>query len=211
MKRILLIALIFLPMVGMAQVNTVKKIGSTSGISKMDSTVVVDILSVDNTPTYVLSGEDGFLHRIETETVNFGHAIQAYSAGTVYILTNSAALLDFGTTDPSIILDQAGTYLILCGGNFKLNAATFAANQTITCKLRRTNNTAADITNAVDVITLPIVTTTTNHAGTCNVPHIIYTTTNTTDNLQLFGSLSATPSAGTVSCQSAFILAVKLY
>ena len=181
------------------------------GISSLESTVTVGTLATDATPTSVLSGEAGYLSIIPTVNVNFGHAVTAYAAGTVYTLTATSALIDFATTDPSVILDQAGTYLIISGANSKLNAATFAATQTATCKLRRTNNTAADITSATETVTLPIVTTTTSHAGTFNMPAIIYTTTNTDDIIQMWGIVSVLPSAGSISIQYAYVVAIKLY
>jgi hypothetical protein len=171
----------------------------------------VSAISTDITPTYVLSGETGILKKIPVVSTNFGHTISAYSSGTVYTLTATSAFIDFGTTDPSIVIDEAGTYLIWSGANTKLNAATFAANQTITTKLRLTNNTAADITNATNTVTLPIVTTSTNHAGTINNQPIVYTTTNTDDIIQMWGAVSVLPSAGSVSVQTAYIVALKLY
>jgi hypothetical protein len=138
-----------------------------------------------------------------------GTTYTAYSSGTVYSLTGTSALLDFGTTDPSITIATAGKYLIFTKANYKLTGATFAGTQTITTKLRRTNNTAADLTNASDVITLPIVTTTTNHAGSSAFPVIVYTAT-AGDIIQVWGVLSATPSAGSVDCTNVSIVAVKI-
>jgi hypothetical protein len=211
MKQTLLIIGLILSLTGFSQGVVYEVDGSGGGISALDSTVTLGILPTDATPTAVVSGEAGLLKKISTVSVNFGHSIASYSTGSVYTLTNSSAFINFGTTDPSIVLDEIGTYLILSGANAKLNAATFAANQTITCKLRRTNNTAADITNGAETVTLPIVTTTTNHAGTFNMPAVIYTTTNTDDIIQMWGTVSTAPSAGTVSIQYAYLIAIKLY
>ena len=211
-KTLIVIGLILTGYVGYGQNNKVIAVdGGGGGISALDSTVTLGTLPTDATPTFVLSGESGLLKHIATVSVNFGHAIAAYTAGTVYTLTATSALIDFSTTDPSVVLDQAGTYLILSGANSKLNAATFAATQTITCKLRRTNNTAADITNGVETVTLPIVTTNTNHAGTFNMPPVIYTTANTDDIIQMWSLVSTLPSAGSVSIQFAYIVAIRLY
>src|SRR6185369_1987982 len=88
---------------------------------------------------------------------NYEKAIAA--AGTAYSLTNTPAALDFGTTDPSLVIDKAGTYLLLARYNLKYNGATFAAARAVTMKLRRTNNTPADLTGGSTVLTTDIVTT----------------------------------------------------
>jgi len=134
-----------------------------------------------------------------------------YASGSIYSLTASSVLLNFGTTDPSLTITQPGTYLIRSGVNLKYNAATFAANETATMKLRRTNNTPADLTNALTATTLRIITTITDGVGWSIVPDIIYTTTATDDAIELQGGLSNTPGAGSVDATEAFIIAVRLY
>jgi hypothetical protein len=73
--------------------------------------------------------------------------LSVYAAGTAYQLTASDAALDFGTTDPSLTLTKAGTYLLTARVRLDYNGATFSAVRTATLKLRRTNNTAADLSN----------------------------------------------------------------
>lgn len=137
-------------------------------------------------------------------------AITAYASGTVYTLTATSALVDFGTTDPTITLTAPGTYEINASGVLKYNGATFAANQLITMKLRRTNNTATDLTNATTTITTRIITTTTDSAGAFVIPLTFYTTATSTDIISLFGSVNVIPSAGTVTVESASIQARKI-
>lgn len=145
----------------------------------------------------------------------FGAAINypltVYAAGTAYVLTNSDALVDFGTTDPTKVLDKAGTYLISGRAYLKYNAATYAGTQTATVHLRRTNNTAADIPNATTTATLRIITTITDTVGIMALPPVIYTTANTDDSISVFGSVSAAPAAGSVDVTEASIIAIKLY
>lgn len=143
-----------------------------------------------------------------TSWININLPITAYAAGTVYSLTNAAAKIDFGTTDPVIIISASGTYRISATARLKYNAATFAANQTATIKLRRTNNTAADLTNATDSITMRIITTLTDNAGLASID-VIYTTTNSDDNIELWGSLDVAPSAGSVDVVAAKIIAIR--
>lgn len=135
----------------------------------------------------------------------------AYAAGTVYNLTASSALIDFGTTDPSITLATNGTYKISARAYVKYSGATYAGNQTLTIKLRRTNNTAADVSNSSTTVDLEILTTTTKAVGVIVLPDIIYTTSNNDDIIQLWGAVSATPSAGNVVVNEASIVAHRLY
>ena len=139
------------------------------------------------------------------------YPLTVYAAGTAYSLTNTAALLDFGTTDPSLTLGKAGTYLLMAKARIDYNASTFAAVRTVTLKLRRTNNTAADVTNATTSFKVPIMTTLTYTAGIMELPAVIYTTTATTDIIQLFGSIDTVPTAGSIQAVEASIIAIRLY
>jgi len=134
-----------------------------------------------------------------------------YGAGTAYSLTNTAAAIDFGTTDPAISITAAGTYLILAQVNLAYAAATVVA-ETATIKVRRTNNTAADA-SAVVVLDLPVATTLTHTYGIFPIPPFIYTTTNTDDALSLFGNVSAALGAGTIDATAigTSIVALRLY
>lgn len=130
----------------------------------------------------------------------------AYAAGTAYTLTATPAALDFGTTDPVISLGQAGTYLILA--SVTEDAAGAVANYVSTYKLRRTNNTAADVTGST--ITRENATPAEfgdNSTTTITLPAVIYTTANANDAITIFGSLTET----TPTVIAASIVAVRLY
>lgn len=133
----------------------------------------------------------------------------AYASGTAYTLTTTPTLLGFGTTTPSVTINQAGTYLISAGIGVKYSGATYAGAQTITLKLRRTNNTAADLTGASRVVELPVLTTFTG-GDAMTTPSVVYTATSG-DIIQIFGSVSATPAAGSVLTDSAEVVAIRLY
>ncbi len=148
---------------------------------------------------------------IQSNGTRINYYLSAYASGTVYALTNSSALVDFGTTDPDIVIDRSGTYLLRGSVQLKYNAATFAANQTATCKIRRINNTAADLTGATRTIDLRILTTLTDNAGLILIPETFYNTTNTNDELQIFCTLSASPGAGSVDAVSASITAQRMF
>jgi hypothetical protein len=135
---------------------------------------------------------------------------QIYAGGTVYTLTAVSAGVDFGTTDPIITLNAAGTYAIRAKVKVALNGATFAANRTLTIKLRRTNNTPADVANSSTTWTVPVVTTITNTLAVIELPEVFYTTAVATDTIQIFADISVLPTAGTISVDEASIVAVRL-
>jgi hypothetical protein len=136
--------------------------------------------------------------------------LSAYSAGTAYALTATPALLDFGTTDPSITIDKAGTYMLKAYARVDYNAATHAANRTITLKMRRTNNTPADLTNGTRAV---LTETTTTLSKTFATPswETVYTTSNADDIIQIFGSIDTVPTVGSDDVVEAYVLAVRLY
>lgn len=133
-----------------------------------------------------------------------------YAAGTAYQLTNTAALANLGTTPASITLDTPGTYLIFARLRLDYTGATFAAVRTVTAKLRRINNTAADLTNASAGLKTSIITALTYTAGDINIPPVVYTTDRSDDNIQIFASVDTVPSAGSMDVVEAEIIAVKI-
>jgi hypothetical protein len=134
----------------------------------------------------------------------------AYAAGTAYQLTTTAAKLDFGTTDPSITLTAAGTYQLFARARIDYNGATFAANRFVTLKIRRTNNTAADIANSPATFQTAIITTQTYTAAVLNLPVVVYTTANTNDVLELWGSIDTGPTAGSIDAVESEIVAIRI-
>lgn len=135
--------------------------------------------------------------------------LSVFSSGTVYALTATAALLNFGTTDPSLTITSPGTYKIQGTVVLGYNAATFSAVRTATLKFRRTNNTAADLTNGSIAVKTSVVTTETSTmmvvTWACH-----YSTSNTDDNIQIFGSLDVVPSAGSLDASYASITMERL-
>ncbi len=154
------------------------------------------------------TGSASGLSGIDMTNVNMTN-YSSYGSGTAYTMTASAAQTVFGTTSPQVTLSAAGTYLITGGGNVKYSGATYAGSQTATVKFRRTNNTASDLSNGTRTIQLRVVTTITDDAGYVTVPAVVYTAT-AGDIIQLWGSVSATPSAGSVVVDSGEIIAVRI-
>jgi hypothetical protein len=132
-----------------------------------------------------------------------------HSAGTLYNLTATSALIDFGTTDPTLTLSGTGTYRITARAVLDYNGATFAAVRTATIKLRRTNNTAADLTNGSVAVKTQIVTTVTGTLAAVTID-VIYTTSGAGDIIQLWGGLDVVPTAGNLEVASASIIAQRL-
>lgn len=131
------------------------------------------------------------------------------AAGTAYALTATPAALNFGTTDPVLTLADAGLYELDFSVIFQFLGATFAASGTITFKIRRTNNTAADIAGAPVAIPTGIVTTLTTGPAQVNSPKVLYNAT-AGDILTIFGDVSVLPSAGSVEVTGA-VLRATLY
>lgn len=181
----------------------------TVGAATLDSTLAV-------TGTSAFTGASVFTSTVRASGFNLtdgsdkNYSLSVYAAGTAYQLTNTAAALTFGTTSPSLTLDKAGTYLLLARVNLLYNGATFAASRTVTLKLRRTNNTAADLTNGTATAATDIVTTKTFTFGVFELPQVIYTTALTNDAIALFGDVSVVPTAGSLDAVAANIVAIRL-
>lgn len=142
-------------------------------------------------------------------TTPLNNVVETVASGTAYTLTTSYANVDFGTTDPVIVLPNAGTYMIYALIQTTLNSAT-ATTQVVQAKCRRTNNTAADLGFASSELLPPGVA--------ASIPGIAvmivggkYTTTATNDSITIQAQLSAALGAGTVTVSDARIWAVRMY
>ena len=131
-----------------------------------------------------------------TQSFPTSNTVTAYGVGTAYALTDTAAAINLGTTDPVIVITKPGTYRINAQVNVAYNGATVAA-ETATIKVRRTNNTAADL-SAVVVLDLPASTTLTHTYGIFQIPPFYYTTALANDSVTIFGNVSAALGAGTI-------------
>jgi len=140
-----------------------------------------------------------------------GANLSVYASGSSYGLTATPALLDFGTTDPSLVITSPGTWALFARARIDFNALGVTDGRTVTVKLRRTNNTAADIGNASVGFKCPVNTTGTGTAQIVDLPPIAYVTTNSDDILQLWGSVSVLDNAGNLQAVEASIVAVKLF
>lgn len=140
-----------------------------------------------------------------TDGTLLNHVVNGATTGLSTALTGSSA--NVGGT---FTLDKADSYVIRVRCVFKFNGATFAANQTLSLKLRRTNNTAADLSGSNTTLTLPIITTITD-GFEVTIPEVVYSTAGrVNDTIGVFAILSATPSAGSVTLSEVSYTAVRV-
>ncbi len=136
--------------------------------------------------------------------------LSVYAAGTPYVLTATPAKIDFGTTDPALVITSPGTWKLEARVRIDANGKTTAAGRTITILLRRTNNSAANIPNTTGEILTEIVTTLTQTLMVMDLPTIAYVTTNSDDAIEMWGSADSIAGAGTFDVVEASIFATKI-
>jgi hypothetical protein len=136
--------------------------------------------------------------------------LSVYGAGTAYTLTATPAAVVLGTTPPVLVLNKAGTYRISARVQIRFAGATFAASQEVAIKLRRTNNTAGDLTGGSTTIPSGITSVLTGLLAVVNLPDVIYTTTNDDDSITIFASVAVLPGVGTVTVTEASIVAERI-
>lgn len=119
------------------------------------------------------------------------------------------------TTTPTQLLGSqvtlaAGTYLLFATCRLDFAAASFAASQTVTIKLRETTNGPADLANAVVKCQTGIVTTITQTLFVLPMPPVSYAAA-AGDTVQVFGDVGVAPGAGALNAVEVAILAIKLF
>lgn len=191
-------------------------------------TGVLKLVKGDATDNTVINAKTGKVIKLEVNEVVIGTAsataltypsyllsdgsdknypVGAAAAGDTVALTNSFAVLD---SNANITLDKAGKYLIFAQVNLQFAGATFAASRTVTLKVRRTNNTAADVTGAITVLGTGVVTTVTGTFASVLIPIVTYTTALTSDILTVQGVVSVVPSAGALNATEVSLVATRL-
>ena len=137
---------------------------------------------------------------------------QSRCTGTGYTLTATFAQVVCGTTQPTVTLSTAGTYLLLFTARVDHAGATYAANRTISVGLERSNNTPVQITGGTASLVTNIITTTTETAEGGNLSGFaLYTTANTTDTITLFALVSVLPTAGSSTVSAGNVLALRIF
>jgi len=131
---------------------------------------------------------------------SIGAASKVTGAGTDYTLTGSTALVDFGTTDPSVALPGAGTWLFTVIVQVQADAG--GAGDEVLLKLRQTTGVPVDVSVEIRV-TMP--------ANSAFVPVTLtaLVTVAAAETIQLWG-YNATAARGTVISTKTEIKVVRL-
>jgi hypothetical protein len=175
--------------------------------SEVDGSVSNEIQTLSiNTNTVSISSGNSIVLPANPGT----NTVTAYSSGTIYTLSTTSAKVDFGTTDPSITISTPGTYMIFTNLKIEYSGLTTLLN-TCNFKLRRTNNTAADIPSAITNFGV-VATLLTGTGGDVDIAPVIYTTTNNNDVIELWGNRQTGISiTGNINVGEASIVAVRIY
>lgn len=113
------------------------------------------------------------------------------------------------TSGPTLTVNQAGTWSLSGNITTALAGATFSAAQTATCWMYRTNNTPGSVTHGASTVALPTMTTLTATGPSIVIPSFPYTTTNTSDAISVYCSVSANPGAGALNVTGVSLLGVR--
>lgn len=140
-------------------------------------------------------------------------AISKYGSGTAHTITGASfAAVTFGTSGAQqVTITTAGTWAFYARARVDYTGATFAAVRTVSFKLRRTNNTAGDVTNAATAFKTEIITTLTYTALDVVFPPVQYVTANVDDVIQMQVAIDTDPTAGSIDIVEADIVAVFLH
>jgi hypothetical protein len=163
-----------------------------------------NIYSLKGCPNLLLAGP-----MAAGSTIATGTSYTKVAGGTAYTLTGSYGTVTFGTTSPSVTLTEVGTYLITATLQTSYVGATYATASSVNYKLRRTNNTAADLSGSIFGDQIPVMTTLATNGPTVTLT-ALYNTLKTTDTIGIQGTVTATPSAGSVTVSAASISAIKI-
>lgn len=139
------------------------------------------------------------------------HPLWVYADGAApVVLTATDIQLAFSVTPPDLVITTAGSWVLFGTAKFRYAGAEWAANATLTMKLRKTTGTAADL--ILRTFQLPIIAHPgpTNDAFVIALPPVLFHTANTTDNISLRAYLSAIPDAHDFSVAEASIFAIRV-
>lgn len=137
------------------------------------------------------------------------NVFSAVGSGTAYTLTGTSALLNLGTSQPSVTLTNKGTYLIFATALYPLGAAT-STLYTITTVLHRTNNTSGDIAGSSVAISYVVGSALSGADQNVVLPLGVYTTTTNGDILQIWGKVVVAFGSGAPTCSAAGLYAVQI-
>jgi hypothetical protein len=88
--------------------------------------------------------------------------------------------------------------------------AEYSTSREVITKLRRTNNTAADLTGGSTTIPTGVITATTGLFTVFTLPDVVYETTRDDDSITIFSSVAVLPTAGSTTVTEASIIAQRI-
>jgi hypothetical protein len=139
------------------------------------------------------------------------YPLTVYASGTPDTITTSYAAMDFGTTNPVLTISRVGTYLIMTRFITDAQNATVGVD-TMYYKLYRTNNIPGNISDTETYqVRIAITTNTQTYSQVNSCPQILYTTSNTDDQLTLYTKHTGTVTGGAIVVREASIVAIRLY
>jgi hypothetical protein len=133
-------------------------------------------------------------------------AITSYVTGGSQALTNSSVQL----LTTNVTLTTIGSYLLMARLRLDFVGATFAANQTVTIKLREVTNGPADLANTTVGLGTGTPTTVSSTMAAVSFPPVIYAAA-ANDKIEIFGVVSVAPGAGSLQAIEGSIVAIKLF
>jgi len=128
--------------------------------------------------------------------------------------TNGATVLTSTPAQvcPSLVLSNAGTWKITANSRFNYNGLTLSGPHTVTHKVRRINNTPADLADSVETWLTPAALTLANYTAFDVTSWSIYTTTATNDAVAVFCDVSGSVIAvGSLDSGRVKLEAIRLY
>ena len=139
------------------------------------------------------------------------------SYGSAYAEANGTPLLapddavEFATISPAITLSSDGVWMLTARISIDNgNGNATVAGETLTFKLRRTNNTPADITETICEWIIPAVVSNGGTLLSITLPVAIYTASGSDDAIALYAEVSAIANAGAYVPVEASIIATKI-
>lgn len=122
---------------------------------------------------------------------------------------DTSVLLNLGTVQPSIVLVDAGTYLLFARGKFNgASGGATTTTQILKMLIQCINNTVGPVANTTKTFNFIPGTTIVGTLAELSILAVPYVAT-AGDNLQLFGSINAAVT-NTVECTEADIIAIKI-
>lgn len=133
------------------------------------------------------------------------------ASGTGHTIDDTSGIVTIGATAVTLAITTPGTYLLSARARVDYWGATFADHELVTLKLRRTNNTAADVTNATAGLLTDTTTLADFTAGIVQLPIVKYATLLADDSISLQVDVHVLPSAGEIRVLQAEIVALRIY